>query len=1289
MHRHIIRWSLILGIAGTILLAVLIAVARVLLPGIEHYRAEFETALAHSLKRPVSIGALHFDWQGWTPTLRADAISVLDPDEGDADFRIATAFISIAPWDSLRSGAIQPARLSISGVQLPLRRHADGHFSVAGIDLVGADPETSIPLLTPREISLDKSEVWWRDDLLRADKPALQFQDASLLIGLGGERWHAQIDARFGDGHIDLRLDSDRAFGTRDTGARAYARLQDITLPPWSELGVGEINGRIDGEAWATLVGNRLVSVHGRLSVADISSDKLPALKAVDGEFQATRTIDGWGAQFKSLHLDTGEPPRVEVGLSLAWHQRDDGNWLAVGADTVHLPRWQTLLRDSPLLAEPVAQAIRELAPQGTVSALTAALDLAAAETPIFYLEAQLQELGNSAWSGIPGITGLSGTLRADADGANLALDSRNVEVRFPGLFRDPLLANRLNGLVTVRHTAQGWSLNTDRIDLVNADIATASRFDIDIDPDGDTTLRLVSDFHDGDASTVPTYLPAGIMPESAVAWLDRGIVSGHVLNGGVLFNGRVADFPFEDHSGRFEVRFNASDVVVDYRQGWPRIEEIEAETRFINKRLEIHAVGGKIFSVDLPKVAAVVPDLLNSELYINGTARGAGSEMMRFLMESPLHDDFGVYFKGMDLGGDTELDLSIYLPLDTEADMKVQGRIGFTDNTLKVADLGNEFRDMNGRLSFTGNGLFAKGVTATLNQRPVTVNVETDPKGLVTEVELLANANLTELLGPIAKPLADQFPGRADWHTTLGFHRLKSGDSKPDTAVDVRSDLRGIAISAPPPFGKSAEASRALHISSLVGVDEPAPVRIRYGDNSELLIELRNGSNGPEPRAAELRLGGEQAELPSMEGLQIRGRLPELDLDSLLGGAENPAKQSTPNGTTLPKGLEPRDLALNIGVLKVSGQRFHDVELNATHTADGWHVRLDGREVQGEILLPQALLDDRETPSARSQALQVQLDRLHLTSKADSDSPTAESRTQTDPRNLPDLHVSIRELRIDDTNLGRIDVDAKAVANGLEFSRIHLDNGSTQGDGQGGWRVDKDGQISNLSLSLSSGELGQTLRDFGFIDVIDGGSGLVTLRGGWIGTPGDFSMRTFDGNLHVRFSDGRLLEVDPGAGGRVFGLFSLTALPRRLRLDFTDLFKKGFSFDVIEGSFTILDGDAHTTDLTLRGPPAQVDIAGRTGFADRVYDQTVTVTPHVGTTVAAASALLNPVVGAAVLVVNKLLKNPLDKASQFQYEMRGPWNNPVIERLNPEADNPQSGEGTGTDPNPRNPFLD
>ena len=82
---------------------------------------------------------------------------------------------------------------------------------------------------------------------------------------------------------------------------------------------------------------------------------------------------------------------------------------------------------------------------------------------------------------------------------------------------------------------------------------------------------------------------------------------------------------------------------------------------------------------------------------------------------------------------------------------------------------------------------------------------------------------------------------------------------------------------------------------------------------------------------------------------------------------------------------------------------------------------------------------------------------------------------------------------------------------------------------------------------------------------------------------------------------------------GRAVGLLSVTALPRRLSLDFTDVFGKGLAFDKIEGDFTLSDGNAYTSNLIMDGPAAGVRISGRVGIEAEDYDQTAIVSAEVG----------------------------------------------------------------------------
>jgi len=157
------------------------------------------------------------------------------------------------------------------------------------------------------------------------------------------------------------------------------------------------------------------------------------------------------------------------------------------------------------------------------------------------------------------------------------------------------------------------------------------------------------------------------------------------------------------------------------------------------------------------------------------------------------------------------------------------------------------------------------------------------------------------------------------------------------------------------------------------------------------------------------------------------------------------------------------------------------------------------------------------------------------------------------------------------------------------------------------------------------------------------------------------------DGEVTLRIGEGQLEEVKPGAG-RVFGLLSVAALPRRLSLDFRDVFGKGFGFDKIQGTFTLVDGDTYTCDLSLESPAADIGVVGRAGLVARDYEQTAVVSASFGNALPVAGALVaGPQVAAALLIFSQIFKKPLQEVSQVYYGVGGSWDEPIIESATPE----------------------
>lgn len=295
-----------------------------------------------------------------------------------------------------------------------------------------------------------------------------------------------------------------------------------------------------------------------------------------------------------------------------------------------------------------------------------------------------------------------------------------------------------------------------------------------------------------------------------------------------------------------------------------------------------------------------------------------------------------------------------------------------------------------------------------------------------------------------------------------------------------------------------------------------------------------------------------------------------------------------------------------------------------------------------------------------------MNLEKLVLHSGEQSGSDASGEAT---PADFPDLEVSVKRLVYDKAKLGQLELKAlKQPGEQYLVELLKLKSDLLDMEMTGSWRIDGGQQLSSIDLKVNKGKMDRLMKVFGYQQSIEDGELSGSLQVNWPGALWDFSPAIAEGKLQIKIKDGQLLDIEPGAAGRILGLTSLHKLPQRLLLDFEDLYEEGFSFDTIKGTFTLDDGNAYTNDLTVRGPSARIEISGRIGLAAQDYDELVTVTPYMKTGLSLAGALAaGPAVGAALIVAKTLLDDklgPLGRIGQTQYSVTGPWADPVIEKL-------------------------
>lgn len=1273
--RHTWKMAIITSVILVITAGALLGVARLLSPMASQFRGDIEVWASAAAGQPVKIGALNADWSGLLPQIRLTDVRVYDPQGEGVLLRFSDMRMRVDPVVYLRDGRVEPSHLSLEGVSLSLIRTPQGHVVLEGFEDRTLSDGAFLPwLLRQGRLDIRQSQIAWTDR--EAGRARQSFSDVNLLLRTDGKRH--QLNGTLAlpgamPARVMLALDFGGDLNAPATwGGKVYLQADALDLAAVQrELhwpGRVALQGAADFKLWGLWSGTRLQRLEGEAAARGVrlaASGQPPLLiRQTSAQLQWQREDSGWrlSAERFVLQRATASVPSRFVVVS---HIEKDVRVLDARFSEWRMEDVSALLLVGAALAPALTEPLRGLEPRGVLRDVRVRFTPGPATASVadtfknFYLRARVEGLHTHAYRSLPALDNVSGVLQCDERSGAFELNTRSAQLA--GLLRKPLAIAQATGRVGWQRGEHAWRVGLEALDLRNDDISAQVAGTIDWPLDGGSPLvDLQSRFEIPRIGRVPDYLPESLS-EKARAWITRALVTGRVTSGTALVRGQLSDFPFDAGSGLFEARLNVSDTVLDYEAGWPWLGEIEGEVVFRRRGMEINAVAGKIFDSSAQKISAVIPDLLLDEpqLTMRGEVRGATTDVLRLLRESPLKDTWANSVAGLSAGGQVTLNLDLLIPL-SEQPNQIKGTLQFRDSALHYVDKAQE-RDIeltriNGALNFTGDmHLTGNDIDAVLLDHKVKLALKNEtpeaPAGQTRQalvIEARGNtdpADLARQLKRIAPDLPagalDTLRGSTDWLAVL---RLRAGaGSAIEADWRLESSLQGMALQWPEPVGKTAPEAVRLALESVPGSGQNRRFLLRYGSRLNGVFELARAKNSWTLARGELRFGVTVATLPP-QGLRISGELEHLPVTEW--------QTFLAHGISGGGGLAARLNAVDvrIGALDVFGQRFSNTQIRATQTPQAWEANVSGAELAGSLRLP------REKESA----LVLNLERMYLNK---IDGGASISSKGTDPRHWPPLRIDVANFKYADADLGRLHLDAAKRSSGLRIDSLSLASPSLHVTGQGDWVVEQDKPASRFTAKASGDDMGKMLAAFGFAASVSGGKSQFDLTAAWEGSPADFALERLNGNLSLKVTKGRLLEIDPGAG-RVFGLLSLQALPRRLTLDFSDIFAKGFSFDRLEGYFVFENGNAYTNNLTMEGPSANITVTGRTGLAAKDYDQVVTVKPEISDGLSLGAGLVGgPVVGLGLFLADKLLPGLKDIAT-YQYTIKGPWKEPVIAPL-------------------------
>ncbi len=1107
-----------------------------------------------------------------------------------------------------------------------------------------------------------------------------------------------------------------------------FARIDVARLKQYADPGIDIDQGHGAVRAWIDIDRGRVTSATADLALGQVAVRLDPALQplqlaTVSGRLSGRFAADARDFATHDLAFQTQDGIRWPGGnLSLKQQLPTSSRPASVElqADRLDLGALAQIAGRLPLDTE-VHKALTRHHPTGLVESIRLQWQQAGAGRDATYqADGRVQGLslrsvpdtsgapvGSTVSIGTPGIQGLDLAFSLSESGGKANLAMRDGSIDLPGIFEQAQVPfKRLAGDLSWQLRGNAMLVQVPRLQFGNEDTEGElqlkwqtsdparslgrSRFPGLLDLQGKLTRA--------NGTRVYRYLPL-VMEPQARHYVRDAVQAGSAADVRFKVKGDLWDVPFADASqGDFLISAQISGATLAYiprrlqstdSRAWPAATRLSGALVIDRQSLQVRDVSASLAgspTLQITRADAVIPDLARGVVSISLEARGPLPELLGFANNSPVGELTDQAVSRISSSGPAELRLRLDVPLDDVERTRVLGSILLQGNDLQVAPDLPRLARARGTVAFTEVGFSVSGVQARMLGGDVRIDGGSQAAA--------AGSNAAERTGPamafrlqgtasadglrqahefgFLPRLAKQLTGAASYNASVG---LRAGVAE----VAITSDLAGMALNLPAPLGKPADQPLPLRL-------EWAPVRgsvtgATGRQQDQLVLELgriasvryQRDVSGAEPRVLRgaIAVGAvdtDAAVLPR-DGVTALVRLDTVDVDAWdrllaqVGADAAPADGGTGGG------YWPSSVALRARSFTAAGRTLRDLVAGGSRDGPVWRVNLDAQELNGYA-------EYRPSAGQGAGRLYARLSRLTLAQSAASD---VETLLDEQPQTIPALDIVVEELELRGKKLGRLEVDAvnRAVsgraAAGREWRLNRFDVISPEAvfratgnwvplQAQSGAVVAQRRTVMNFQFDIQNS--GDLLTRFGMKDLVRRGKGQMQGQVAWVGSPLSLDYASLSGTFNVNIEGGQFLKADPGLA-KLLGVLSLQSLPRRLALDFRDVFSEGFVFDFFRGDVRIEQGIAYSDNLQMKGVNAAVLMDGHADLFRETQDIRVVVVPEINAgTASLIAAAINPALGLGSFLAQFVLRKPLMEAATQEFHIDGSWVEPRIQRV-------------------------
>ena len=1236
IFAYLLRKLWVFSAVVLVLFALFMSFLRYGLPYADSQRSHIENWLSAQVGTDVHIGGIDAGWQANGPALIIRNLSLATQQQGPVKVTVGRTYIDMDFWASLRSARFVSTRFSLHDMQVELltdRPSSD-------------DSELSYPsalqdlfLQQLKNFSVVNGQV------------QLIGNNHSRTISIGQLSWLNQGERHQGVGQfsLDQLSDSSASFildlhgQPADLSGTLFVDGRNINVAPWLqqlapdtvELAQSDVNLQV----WAEVQQSKVQDVLVKWLPGEISwQGQMQSTLAVEtGEFIAKRFDTGWLLNLSNLQYHSDN---YGAGVIQATGRIDTQGRVTLHANDIAIKPLIPLLG----LAGANGELLTQLDPNGNITEISLQLD---AEGPALF--ASVADLQVNEWHPIPGGEQLTSQVAWQHGLGHIIIEGQQGQLKTQQLFGHDLIYKQVLADLWLQRQADGLRILPSQLSVDSSLLQLHAQ--ASWQPDG--LLQISADLQPHNVINARQLFPGQLMGQHTVDYLNRALVSGDITSSKLIWFGRPADYPFAQGQGIFQSSVAVKDSEFLFDADWPALTQLDMNLLFENAALQMRANKGNLMQVAMTSLQADIPDLSSDGvLTIEADTRTDAGNVTSLMQASPLAHSVGATLTQIQLSGDVSTRLHLTIPFADDSEVVASGEVSLDNTPIGLQPLSVTLTEAVGSIRFRNDVVQATDLKANLFGEPIVIDLKTfsAADGYHADASIDANWDLTRLLTSRYPGLASQLGGSASGKATFNLLIPEEGFSY---QFSLLADLSSATSAMPAPFDL-ADASAQKLVARVNGDQQASQLTLQLGED----VHFEGVLPHAEARLSRAHLSIGRSDVVTLgAGFSISANLASMDVQAWFNSLYPLIDQAPQSEGESFIGV-PQRIFVNVSELQFAGQHLHDVASTVKWQEQAWNVDVRAREAIANVQLFHNWLE---------QGLKINADYLNLSAWEGGE----QAPSKIDISKVPPMQIVCQRCIYADNDLGQIQLTLSRAEQGMRIEKLDVQQAKARLTASGRWFLRDGEEQTELEGNFYSKDFGAFLAQYEVNSGIRDSDANMNFALNWQQAPHEFNFASLNGSVDWKLGDGYLAEVSD-RGARLFSILSLESLVRKLKLDFRDVFAKGFFYEKMTGTFLANNGTVSTDNTRVDGGAGEISLTGYTDLNDQALNYRISFRPKVTSSLPVIVAwMVNPATAVAALAINQMIDSA-EVISSIDYSLTGSISEPVLTELKRDSKNIQ-----------------